>query len=100
MSTGNEIVVRVEIAGMSENELNVELVGRMLVVSGHRVDHAGRAKVAYQRMEILSGEFRTEVRLPWGVNATAVDATYDNGLLTIVLPKANRLHVPISEATD
>jgi len=98
--TGSEVVVRVEIAGMSEQELSVELVGRTLIVSGHRVDHAGRAKLAYQRMEILYGEFRTEVRLPWAVDAAAVDATYDNGLLTVVLPKANALHVPISEARD
>jgi HSP20 family protein len=98
--TGSEIVVRVEIAGMNERELNVELVGRTLIVSGHRVDHTGRAKLAYQRMEILYGEFRTEVHLPWAANASAVDATYDNGLLTVVLPKASTLHVPISEATD
>jgi len=98
--TDGEIVVRVEIAGMNENDLNVELIGRTLIVSGHRQDQAGRTKLAYQRMEILYGEFRTEVHLPWSVNAAGVDATYHNGLLTVVLPKANTLRVPISEATD
>ena len=98
--TGDEIVVRVEIAGMGEAELHIELFRRTLIVSGHRVDHAGKTRLAYQQMEILYGEFRTEVRLPWSVNASAVEATYDSGLLTVVLPKAHTLHVPISEATD
>jgi HSP20 family molecular chaperone IbpA len=85
---------------MGEAHLHIELIRRTLIVSGHRVDHAGGTPLAYQQMEILYGEFRTEVRLPWSVSAKDVEATYDSGLLTIVLPKAHMLRVPISEATD
>ncbi len=98
--TGSAIVVRIEIAGMGEEDLNIELLHRMLVVSGRRVDHADSRKLAYQQMEIFYGEFRTDVRLPWSVNSASVEATYSNGFLTVVLPKANALRVPVAEATD
>jgi len=92
--------VRVEIAGMSEDDFDIELMRRDLIVSGRREDNTSGTKLAYQQMEVFYGEFRTEVYLPWSVDVSAIEATYDDGFLTIMLPKASVLHVPISEASD
>jgi HSP20 family protein len=64
----------------------VELDGRYLSVRGVRPDVAERR--AYHQMEIRSGEFSTEVEIPAPVNASAVEAIYDNGILRILLPKS------------
>ena len=98
--TSGAIVVRVEIAGMDEGDFDIELTRRELTVSGRRTDHTGRTKLAYQQMEVLYGDFRTEVYLPWAVNTSAVEATYEKGFLTIVLPRADVLRVPISGTSD
>lgn len=98
--TDTAIVVRVEIAGMNEDDFNIELVRRTLIVSGRRVDQASGAKLAYQQMEIMYGDFRTEVYLPWLINEAAVEATYRDGFLLIVLPKPKAFKVPIVNVVD
>ena len=98
--TNGTIVVRVEIAGMNRGDFNIELVRRKLVVSGRREDHSGGTKRAYQQMEVLYGEFRTEVYLPCAVDSAKVEATYEDGFLVIVLPKAGRLRVPIHDVSN
>ena len=92
--TDNHLVVKVEIAGMDEDELDVSLVDRRLVVAGHR--HAPEAKLLYQNMEIRYGEFRTEVHLGWAVDRDAIEASYSEGFLFVYLPKAQEYRVPIA----
>jgi len=93
--TADAIVVRVEVAGMEERDFNVDLERRTLTISGRRLDRSG-AKIAYQQMEVSYGDFRTEVYLPWPINQAQVEATYRDGFLIIVLPKANAWRVPIA----
>ncbi len=90
------LVVKVEIAGMGEEDFSISLQGRDLVVSGHRRDPAD--KLAYQQMEIHYGDFETSVHLPWSVDASSVEATYEQGFLNIVLPRAKTRRVPVSHS--
>jgi HSP20 family protein len=96
--TDSAVVVRIEIAGMGEDGFDIQLVRRTLVVTGRRQDSAGTAKLAYQRMEIMYGEFRSEVYLPWPISETAIEANYQDGFLVITLPKARVHKVPILNA--
>ncbi len=92
--TDSYVMVKIEVAGVSEGDFVVRLHGRNLTVSGRRDDPA--AKLAYQQMEISYGEFHTEVYLPCDVDEDGVKADYDNGFLYILLPKAQREHkVPV-----
>jgi len=84
--TEEAIVVRVEIAGMEEDDFQIELDGRYLSIKGVRPDPPERR--AYHQMEIQVGEFSIEVELPSAVAATEVEAVYNNGFLRVVLPKA------------
>jgi HSP20 family protein len=86
--TDADITVKIEIAGVEEDEFAVRLDGRVLTVYGHRSDPA--AKVAYQQMEISYGEFRSPVYLPGEVDVDGASAAYDDGFLYVVLPKARR----------
>lgn len=88
-------VVRVEVAGMREEDFSVELDGRFLVVRGVRSDTPERR--AFHQMEIRFGEFSIEIEMPAPVQAADVQATYQDGFLRILLPKARAKHISIEE---
>lgn len=91
--TGEFFVVKVEVAGMQGDDFSISLDGRQLTIGGVRHDPA--AKLAYQQMEISYGSFETEVVLPRAIDAETIEATYQNGFLTVRLPKAKPRQVPI-----
>lgn len=91
--TDSYVIVKVEIAGMTEDDFNISLSNRTLTVSGFRRDPAD--KLAYQQMEIAYGEFRTQVYLPWPIDEDNVEAIYEDGFLQVVLPKARGKQVLI-----
>jgi HSP20 family protein len=91
--TGDSAIVIVEIAGLSEGDYEISLIGRVLTVSGERRDPA--EKLAYQQMEIRYGRFRAEVHLPWALEGTDHAASYEDGFLKIKLHKAQTRRVPV-----
>ena len=93
--TDTSAVVRVEIAGVEKEDIEISFANRVLTVTGRRRDPA--AKLTYQQMEIKYGDFRTDVFLPWAVKEQNVEANYEDGFLVIVLPKAKgKRRVPIT----
>lgn len=96
--TDEHVVVRVEVAGMKETDFSVSLVDRLLVITGVRQDPS--PKVAYHQMEIRYGEFRTEVYLHWTVEQEDIVATYTDGFLQVMLPKATARRVRIVEVNN
>ena len=90
------LTIVVELPGVDPASVDISATPRMLVVSGER----GRPSVpgrTYQQMEIEYGPFQRRIAFTEDVDTAAATATYDAGLLTIVLPiTAKRpLHVPI-----
>jgi len=88
------LVVRVEIAGMREEDFSITLSERLLVIEGVRRDP--EPKRAYHQMEIRYGAFRAEVHLPWPADPEQVEATYETGFLKIVLPRPPVRRVPVT----
>ncbi len=91
--TDDCVVVLVEIAGLSSGDYEVLLNGRTLVISGERRDPA--EKLVYQQMEIRHGKFRAQAHLPWALESSGYEASYENGFLKVVLPKARTRRVPV-----
>ena len=89
------LVVRVEIAGMRENDFAIYLDGLILAIRGARPDIPERR--AYHQMEIPFGEFATEVELPFQVDVDQILATYTNGFLRILLPRVQPKQIDIEE---
>jgi len=84
--TEEAYIVRVEIAGMREEDFDVAVENDTLHISGNRPDYLERR--AYHQMEIRFGKFATVVSLPGPVNVEQSHAEYRDGFLTVVLPKA------------
>jgi HSP20 family protein len=91
--TEETIVIRVEIAGMREQDFSVALEDRTLTIRGIRSDPTGRH--AFHQMEIPFGEFSTEVELPVPITPEGVEAVYRDGFLNITLPKARPQHIQV-----
>ena len=93
--TEDNVIVKAEVAGMSEEDFTISLSNRSLQISGARRDPD--CKLAYQQLEIPYGHFYTEVFLPYAVAYDEIQATYESGFLTVVLPKAQIHRVHISD---
>jgi HSP20 family protein len=91
--TEETYVVRVEIAGMREDDFEVLLENSTLLISGSRPDLTERR--AYQQMEIRFGKFSTALNLPGPVTIEQARAEYKDGFLTIVLPKATPKQIKV-----
>ena len=84
--TDKEVVVLMEIAGIPEEEIELEVEGRSMVVRGQRKPLGGRPNRVYSQMEITHGAFQRDLLLPSEVNAEAAKAVYKDGILEITLP--------------
>lgn len=91
--TDEAFVVRVEVAGMEEDDFLIELDQNTLSIHGQRSDWPERR--AYHQMEIYFGEFGFEMELPRPVINSQVQAEYKNGFLRVTLPKEQPLKVRI-----
>ena len=80
-------ILRADLPGLSEDDVNVELDGNVLTVSGERRSESEDRKAGYYRVERSYGSFRRSVRLPEGVDPEAITATFDKGVLEISVPK-------------
>jgi HSP20 family protein len=87
-------VIRVEIAGMYENDFAIHCDRNMLLVLGKR--QIFDSNCAYHRMEIAYGEFSARVSLPDDANISLATAEYENGFLTINVPRSKPVNINIS----
>jgi HSP20 family protein len=83
--TDDAYIVRVEIAGMREDDFDVVLENNTLLISGSRPDLPERR--AYHQMEIRFGKFSTAIDIPGPVNVDDAFAEYKDGFLLVKLPK-------------
>ncbi|MBW1691371.1 MAG: Hsp20/alpha crystallin family protein [Deltaproteobacteria bacterium] len=80
--------VRAELPGIKADELNISITGTSLTVAGERTIPAENEEARYHRREREAGKFSRVVSLPSQVDASKVEARCVDGVLTVVLPKA------------
>ena len=82
-------VVKAELAGIDADRLEIDIKGRELVITGHRRPAEAEGRV-YQQLEIEHGPFRRVISLGADVLADEASATYEDGVLRVELPLAER----------
>jgi len=87
VETGEHFVLRADLPGMSEGDVNIELEDNVLTISGERKAEHEERKEGYYRVERSSGAFRRTLTLPEGVDAGAITARFDKGVLEVRVPK-------------
>lgn len=87
LETSLELRVKVEVAGMSEEEFEILLYEDILVIQGERPWKLCPGEARFYLAEIHHGPFRLEVPVAARVDREQVTARYDNGFLIVSLPK-------------
>jgi len=85
--TEENCLIKLEIAGMRDEDFEVAFENNILIIRGNRPDLNERR--AYYQMEIRFGKFEIAVEIPVMVNIEKATAGYQDGFLVIVLPKIN-----------
>ena len=83
----NNIIVRVDLPGLGEDDVHVEMEDNVLTIKGEIGDTIEQEGERYHYRERYSGSFQRSLRLPNTIDADKVDASFSNGVLNIVLPK-------------
>src|SRR5271165_5433424 len=100
-ATDNGLVVKVELAGMRSDHLEITVEGNRLRISGNRPDGCRAPKCSFLVMEINYGPFESVLELPPGYDLSQAKAAYLNGFLRIDVPLAQAqtksTKVPIAE---
>jgi HSP20 family protein len=90
--TEDAICVSMDCPGLNEEDFDVQVMGRQLVISGERKWEQERQERDFRRVESQFGAFERSVELPENAtaDACAIQATYEKGILSITVPKLER----------
>jgi len=87
VETDDHFVLRADLPGLSEDDVDVTLENDVLTVSGQRKAETETREKGYYRVERASGSFRRSLSLPEGVDPDSIEANFDKGVLEVRIPK-------------
>jgi HSP20 family protein len=83
----NSFEVRVDIPGMESKDIDVQVHGNLVTISGERKEEKEEKGKTFHRVERRTGKFSRSLTLPCAINEDEVAADYAKGILTVKLPK-------------
>lgn len=91
---GDDMVVRMELPGIKESEVDISVADDVLSISGERRQETVTEHDDYVLKESSFGRFERQVALPKGVDPKTIHAQYADGVLEVIVPKAKMLETP------
>ena len=85
--TADKIVVKAEIPGIDSKDIDISLSGDVLTIKGEKKSEREEKEENYHLVERSYGSFTRSLRLPVGVEADKIEASYKQGVLTVTCPK-------------
>jgi len=89
--TQDAVVLKAELAGMDPDDIQIEVEDNVLTIKGERKFEEKVDEERYYRVERRFGSFQRSLALPQGVKADEIAAGYEDGVLTLTVPKAPEL---------
>jgi HSP20 family protein len=87
VETDDHLVLRGDLPGMTEDDIDIEIKDSVLTVSGERkAEHEDKGE-GYHRVERAFGRFSRSLSLPQGIDPDKVEAQFDKGVLEVRIPK-------------
>lgn len=83
-----KLVLRAELPGLKREDITVEVTDHTLTISGERKTEQEVKERNYYRCERSYGAFQRSIALPTGVEQGQIEATFKDGILEVMLPKA------------
>lgn len=87
VETQDHFVLKADLPGMGEQDVNIELDNNVLEIAGERRTEHEEQHEGFYRLERATGAFSRALTLPDGIDPEAVAAAFDNGVLTVRIPK-------------
>ena len=87
IETGEHFVLKADLPGITETDVHIEVENDVLTISGERKAEHEEKHEGYYRLERATGSFARSLTLPEGIDAEAVTASFDNGVLEVRIPK-------------
>jgi HSP20 family protein len=87
VETDEHFVLKADLPGLTESDVNIEVEDNVLTVSGERKAEHEDKREGYVRVERAYGAFRRSLTLPEGVDPETVTANFENGVLEVRIPK-------------
>ena len=87
VETDDHFVLRADLPGLAQDDVKIELEDNVLTISGERRAEHESKQEGYYRVERAFGSFSRSLTLPKGVDAEAVAAAFDRGVLEVRIPK-------------
>lgn len=84
----NDVVVKMSLPGVNAENVHISVENDVLTVSGESINEKEVKRENYYRKEIRQGSFSRSIVLPMKVKGEETSASYEKGMLTITLPKA------------
>jgi HSP20 family protein len=85
--TADAFVVDMAVPGLQKSDFQVDLENEVLSISTHINEEDEQKEINYTRREFGYSSFKRTFTLPESVNEDKIDASYNNGILSILLPK-------------
>ena len=83
----DDVIVKVDLPGLNTDEIDLSISGGVLQITGERKQKTERQDENYHTIERDYGRFDRRINLPTSVSVDNIKASYDNGVLTVTLPK-------------
>jgi HSP20 family protein len=87
LSKGADLIIRVELAGVKPENIDITFTGGMLTISGHRERLVGEEEASYHVQERYYGTFRRSMALPESVNDDDISAGFQDGVVEITVKR-------------
>jgi HSP20 family protein len=102
VEAGDHLVLRADLPGLSEDDVNIEVRDNVLTVSGERKTEREDNRRGFYRVERAFGSFSRSLTLPDGIDPDGIEASFDRGVLEVKIPKPEERkphRIPIGESS-
>lgn len=79
--------LEVDLPGLTKDDIQLSITDDVVTLKGSRKQETEKRAEGYHRIERMYGSFQRSFRIPGGIDATKVEASFENGVLQVTLPK-------------
>jgi HSP20 family protein len=88
VENNDNYILKAELPGMNKDDVKITLENNLLTIRGEKKNEYAKKEGNYHRVERSYGSFERTFTIPGSIKSNDIDAQYNNGILTLTLPKA------------